>query len=424
MTHRFQGYRFGITGRGITSCRDNLSPEHFALLRDTCGKTMPGIARFEALTGAQLPAPGFFVGGRKDAEVFKADRTLMRQVLFKGLEQYTTFGKAVVGYEELGSDNANVPSPDEPSTLNGHGRDSGVLVRFADGSTERGSLLVGADSAFSRVRAQLTPQVKILDAQTQMVCGKTFLTPAFYSALGFSGSEDPRAEELFKSVAFVVDSAPQDSPIFFMFDPMYFGTRDAAIAADPELAADIPGNYIYWALALRSDRTELKGVDWRAMDAGAAADFAGELTKDWTPSLRALVAHADRTQTLPLSAAVMPVPLVDWRAAASAAAKNGNADGSDIPNQKPSLATNPMVTLIGDAAHAMPPTGGVGANLALTDAAILGAALAEHGVSRRALQTYETEMREYATEAIKNSIANGKMFFNMVSMEEMRPVVH
>ena len=384
---------------------------------------MPGIARFEALTGAQLPGPSF-PGGRKDTELLKADRTLMRQVLFKGLEQYTTFGKAVVGYEELGSDEENTPAFNESRTPNGHGIDSGVLVRFADGSTERGSLLVGADSAFSRVRAQLTPQVKILDAQMQMICGKTFLTPTFYSALGFSGVEDPRAKELFKSVAFVIDPAPQDSPMFFMFDPMYFGTRDTVVAADPKLAADIPGDYIYWALALRSDRTELQGVDWRSMDAEAAADFAGELTKTWTPWLRALVSHTDRTQTLPLSAAIMPVPLVDWHAAAAAAKENGSAGGADISSQESSSALSPMVTLIGDAAHAMPPTGGVGANLALTDAAILGAALREHGVSRHALEVYEMEMREYATDAIKKSVKNGKMFFNMRSMEEMKPVAY
>ena len=384
---------------------------------------MPGIARFEALTGAQLPAPNF-PGGRKDSEVLKADRTLMRQVLFKGLEQYTTFGKAVVGYEELGISGESATASHDSHTTTGHSGDSGVLVRFADGSTERGSLLVGADSAFSRVRAQLTPQVKILDAQLQMVCGKTFLTPTFYSALGFSGAEDPRAKELFKSVAFVVDPAPQDSPMFFMFDPMYFGTRDAATAADPELAADIPDDYIYWALALRSDRTELQGVDWRSMNAETAASFAGEMTKTWSPSLRALVAHADRTQTLPLSAAIMPVPLVNWRAAASATKESGHDDRSDTATREFSPALSPMVTLIGDAAHAMPPTGGVGANLALTDAAILGAALREHGISHRALEVYETEMREYATDAIKKSVKNGKMFMNMRSMEELKPVAH
>ena len=47
------------------------------------------------------------------------------------------------------------------------------------------------------------------------------------------------------------------------------------------------------------------------------------------------------------------------------------------------------VLLIGDAAHAMYPTGSNGASQAIIDARLLGASLIEHGVSEQALEAYE-----------------------------------
>ncbi|KAI3401778.1 hypothetical protein diail_8156 [Diaporthe ilicicola] len=413
MTYRAQGYRFVVKGRGVKSCRDVLGPKHFDLLRGTCGDVQsPAPRRFDALAGTLLPGFDMKFNRGEGEEPLKADRTLMRQALFKGLEDYTTFGKEIVGYETL------TDAQDESSSTNGTGDNSGVLVRFSDNSTARGSLLVGADGGFSRIRAQLVPGVQTLDCGLRMVLGKTPLTPAFYEALGASGEDDPRAAELLESVAFVVDPVPRNSPMFFMFDPMRFCGRARVEASDPDIGASIPPDYIYWALSLRSDEPEAAGRDWRSLDSDAAADLAEDLTKAWAPSLRALVKHQDRAETLSLRSSIVPIPLRDWRKTA--------ADGADVADASgPAEASrSPMVTLIGDAAHAQPPTGGMGATTALTDAAVLGAALAEHGVTQRALEVYEAEMRAYAEPALVGAIKGGKMFTNMYDLEEMKPMRH
>jgi 2-polyprenyl-6-methoxyphenol hydroxylase-like FAD-dependent oxidoreductase len=404
MTHRSQGYRFRVTGRGVRSCRDVLDPDHFELLRATCGDNQTaGTKRIDALTGEPLPSPPFRHSQAVDDEPLTADRTLFRQVLFKRLEDDTTFGKEIVGYQDIAAadDDHDDTALASNESHRGGGR-RGVLVRFADGSTERGALLVGADGAFSRVRAQLAPEVRLRDSEMRMIFGKTPLTPAFFAALGVSGDHDPHAAELLNGLTLPVDSTK--APMFFRFDTMRFGRRASAAAADPDLAAAIPRDYVYWALALRSDQSEAQGLDWRAMDASSAAGLAEDLTKAWLPWLHAVVTHQDRTQTMPLLSAVMPVPLLDWRAL--------------------DPARGPMVTLIGDAAHAMPPTGGLGVTTALTDSAVLGAALSEHGVSRRALEVYESEMRAYAAQAIEQSVEGGKMVISMRELAEMKPMGH
>jgi 2-polyprenyl-6-methoxyphenol hydroxylase-like FAD-dependent oxidoreductase len=50
------------------------------------------------------------------------------------------------------------------------------------------------------------------------------------------------------------------------------------------------------------------------------------------------------------------------------------------------------VALLGDAAHAMYPTGSNGASQAIVDARVLGAAMVEHGVTARALAAYDRKL--------------------------------
>jgi 2-polyprenyl-6-methoxyphenol hydroxylase-like FAD-dependent oxidoreductase len=57
------------------------------------------------------------------------------------------------------------------------------------------------------------------------------------------------------------------------------------------------------------------------------------------------------------------------------------------------------LTALGDAIHAMSPAGGVGANTALADAAMLAACLADGGIDQ-AVARYEADMRNRAEQAL------------------------
>ena len=73
--------------------------------------------------------------------------------------------------------------------------------------------------------------------------------------------------------------------------------------------------------------------------------------------------------------------------------------GADIAFENPMIDRDPIpswrdgpVALMGDAAHAMYPTGSNGASQAVIDARTLGASMLEHGVTEQALAAYDTRL--------------------------------
>lgn len=391
--HRAQGYRFRITNRGVASCRNSLMPDHYDLLRATSAANPSGGVRFlDAKSARGKPQSMFQQRKPSEEEPLSLDRTVMRQVLFKGLEKHTTFGKQIIGYQDIEPDQSN-------NTEDVSAEDSGIIVKFSDGTSERASLLVGADGALSQIRKQLSPDTVLLDCELAMICGKTFLTPVFTSQ--FQIPQDPAAEpeDLLTGMTFVSDPTSRQTPPFTMWDPVRFLDRSRAAQLDPDLARKLPQDYLYYAYALRSDEPEVTPA-WRKMTGDQAAALTQRLASHWHPGLAAVMNEQDPTEALALSSVVVRAPLVDWRK---------DQDGS-------------LVTLIGDAAHAMPPTGGVGATLAVTDAAVLADKLREHGICTKALREYEAEMRDYAEPAVKTSVENGKKFVGMRSMDELKPI--
>ncbi|WP_329559983.1 FAD-dependent monooxygenase [Streptomyces uncialis] len=206
------------------------------------------------------------------------------------------------------------------------------LLRFADGGSAPYDLLVGADGARSRVRALLT---------------------------------DARPTHIGQNVVEI-------------------GIPDID-RTHPDLAAMV-GRGSYWVLgdglSLAAQRNGDGRVriglsfyntaeDWFATSGIPFDDPADararliELLPGWDPRFTALIAACDDT-VVPRSITTLPVGLT-WPSA-------------------------PDVTLVGDAAHLMPPVG-EGANMALLDGALLGRALATHPDDfPTAVKDYEREM--------------------------------
>jgi len=111
-----------------------------------------------------------------------------------------------------------------------------------------------------------------------------------------------------------------------------------------------------------------------------AAKIAKDLTANWHPRLK------------PLFDEMVENEAAFWKITCS------------TPSGVPEWPNEPRITLIGDAAHSMTPAGGLGANTALQDSALLGRLLTEAGGYKEDLTAaYEKEMRVYGSEAVGRS---------------------
>ncbi|WP_264536809.1 FAD-dependent oxidoreductase [Flavobacterium sp. N1736] len=81
----------------------------------------------------------------------------------------------------------------------------------------------------------------------------------------------------------------------------------------------------------------------------------------------------------------------------------------------------PNLTMIGDAAHVMPPFAGEGANMAMLDALELSECLTsdKHKTVQEAISFYETSMRERASKAAQESIENGEKMHSKEALQTM-----
>lgn len=385
---RAQGYRVRIVGPGIEALQSLLPPALYSRLEASCAifadrSQGPG-AKLDALNAEQIE--NFFgkggpphIGGRPElgnpgkgghsagmmqkpedsTEPLNADRMVLRSVLMRGLEDYVEFGKDFSAYEIT---------------------PSGVNLRFSDGSQAEGSLLVGADGASSKVRKQYVPQLSLVDTEGRFFYGKSTLTPEL---------EEKFNEKCLKGMA-VVQDRTGDVPTTLLLEPVRF--------KDNEFRKDLPKDYIYWVLLARKGVQGMTDAQLLGLPNTESAQLAMEMTSHWHPSFHALFNHQDTSQTSLLRIISAP---------------------PDIPTWDPST----RVTLIGDAAHVMSPTAGVGATCALRDAAMLAEVLGDEDVCKEGVGRYEAFMRENAKEDISRSALGGKHMFGIRPFEQLGKVV-
>jgi 2-polyprenyl-6-methoxyphenol hydroxylase-like FAD-dependent oxidoreductase len=337
---RLQGYRLHISATGNRALSACLPPEN--LERFIRASAIPNTAvtfldsRLNQLLQIDIPP----VDRTATESERPISRISLRKILLEGLEEAVIFDKTFVTYE-----------------LAPEGR---VVVRFKDGSSAAGDIVVGADGASSRVRAQLLPQARRQDTGIAVLSGKFPLDDT-------ARQETPSA--VFKGPTLIM--GPNGC---FLFASALEYPPDALRIYDRE-------EYVMWGFSAHRELLA-PGLDVAELSGGEMQRLALTQMSAWHPALRRLVERADPV-TMTGFVAKSAVPVAPW-------------------NSGP-------VTLLGDALHNMTPFRGMGANMALRDAAALRETLVSIAEGRKdrttALAAYEREMIEVGFAAVNASLA-------------------
>ncbi|GAB3891777.1 FAD-dependent monooxygenase [Kibdelosporangium lantanae] len=226
---------------------------------------------------------------------------------------------------------------------------TGRELEFADGSTVRADLVVGADGAWSRIRPLLTP---VKPGYTGITIVEMRLTDAV--------AKHPDALALTGLGTF-----------FVLSDNRYIGGHGGSTIAFG-CGLRVPENWV-------AD----SGIDWsdpESARAGLLREFP-----DWASAATDLIRECDDNAIWPRPIYALPTGLT-WERV-------------------------PGVTLVGDAAHLMSPFAGEGANIALIDGADLAREILNSADTETALARYEERMFPRGAESAAASQGGLDMMF-------------
>ena len=353
---RQAGYRLSISPIGNRALKECLPESLFQRLVHSSARATQGVSfldeRLKPLLLLDLPKAD---PGSVDCER-PISRVALRHVLLQRLDELVHFNKRFVAFED---------APD--------GR---VTARFEDATAATGDLLIGADGASSSVRAQLLPHAPRVETGIMAVSGKVGL--------------NDQVRELTPPAIFRGPTLMLGPKGCFLFANAveYDGTDRSIQCArvgsnSHELSSADHEEYVMWGFSARREKFgSCTNLD--ACDCEAFKTVVLSLMKDWDPAVRWIVQHTTDISPFLVKTSI-PIPA--W--------KTRN------------------VTLLGDALHNMTPFRGMGANVALRDAAALRRALASvvRGESALldSLATYERQMIEYGFRAVRMSLENMRM---------------
>jgi 2-polyprenyl-6-methoxyphenol hydroxylase-like FAD-dependent oxidoreductase len=258
--------------------------------------------------------------------------------------------------------------------------EDGVTVTLVDGSTARGDLLVAADGIRSAVRTQKLPQVPVIPTGIAGigVYGRTILTPELQQAM---------PQVLHHGVLMAIDRKGSRLLI-----GEYLPRQPAAEAAGevaPDVVVDTVPPYLMVSCSVSPGTVVPPLGDWTADTPRQLRDSMLRALDGWHPVARDIVGAMEPDSMFAIPFGYLE-PADDWQSS--------------------------RVTLVGDAAHGMLPTMGMGANLALHDAATLVDALRDLGsggdrtVLTQAVGDYERHMRETAYPILRMTLDHDRNF--------------
>ncbi len=244
---------------------------------------------------------------------------------------------------------------------------SGVRAIFADGSKSvEGDMLVGGEGIYSKVAKQVSKgKLKVYDTGARGIHGQAPSTA--FKGLG-------------EGVWRLVDESNPRGRVF-------------AITNVRPGEMDDPNVQFGWTMGGVPGLIKAPNDDYTIVGK-EAAKIAKELTANWHPRIRPLFEEMAENEA------------AFWKITCS------------TPTGVPEWDNEPRVTVIGDAVHSMTPAGGIGANTAVQDSALLGRLLVEAGGYKEGVTAaYEKEMRVYGSAAVATSYNFAKSGFG-ISIDE------
>ena len=368
ISFRAQGYRLRLSAEGLDAIESVFGPDDFQKFWDRCGKTGGGqMKSLDAQTGSEVVRPGNDGNSDKAADEkpkAAAQSLTSRDGKTVGISRGDMRKFFLTGCEPFVQWSHRVTGYELTS--------SGVHAIFADGSKSvEGEMLVAGDGVHSKVAKQLSQGLL-----------KTYDT----GARGIHGQAPTTAfQGLGEGVWMTADTSKPSGKVFVITNVRPDDIDDPNVQYGWTMVAN-PG-----VINAPDDNYSLIGKP--------AADLAKQLTAQWHPRLKPLFEQMNESEA------------AFWKITCS------------TPTGVPEWENEPRVTAIGDSVHSMTPAGGIGANTAVRDSALLGRLLAKaSGYEDGVTAEYEAGMRVYASEAVKLSFGNAKSQFG-VEITENTPTV-
>ena len=369
ISFRAQGYRLRLSAEGLDAIESVLGPEGFPKFWDLCGKTGGGqsVLTVDAITGSEITETA---RDESHGQVGAARPQMPPEPL-------TSRDGKTVGISR-GDMRKTFLAGCEPYIRWSHRvtgyelTPSGVYAVFADGTKSvEGELLVGGDGIYSKIARQLSQgKLKTYDTGARGIHGQA--PTAAFKGLG-------------EGVWRITDDSNPNGRVFIITN-----IRPGDM--------DDPNVQFGWTMGAQPGLIRAPNDDY-ALIGTPAAKIAKSLAANWHPRLK---------------------PLFDEMAESEAAFWKITCS---TPSGVPEWTNEPRVTLIGDAVHSMTPAGGIGANTAVRDSALLGTLLAEAGGCKEGVtDAYEKRMRVYASDAVRKSYGMAKSQFGVLIDENSKTV--